>query len=201
MAFLKKITIFVSFLLVTANLISYTALADHDEHKEKKRHHQQKKDRELAENDNKNNLTTVNNPQYKENCGACHFTYPPELLPSGSWIKILASLSDHFGETIELDPEAATVISAYLKSNAAEFSAAEPAVKIMKSIGNQTPERITGIPYIQKKHSEIRPTIIKQKSIGSLSNCSKCHTTAENGIYDDDNVKIPNETATKQSKN
>ena len=31
----------------------------------------------------------------------------------------------------------------------------------------------------------------KRESIGSLSNCLACHITAEEGIYEDDNVKIP----------
>lgn len=197
MVCLKKTIIYLAVLLVAANVMPHIALADHDEHKENKRHQLQKKDHEHDEHDEKKNLTIVNNRQYKENCGACHFLYQPELLPSASWMKILASLSDHFGEPIELDPEAATVISEYLKSHAAEFSTAEQAVKIMKSIGRQTPERITEIPYIQKKHREIGPNVIKQKSIGSLANCSKCHTTAENGIYDDDNVNIPNEPITE----
>ncbi|MBU0973733.1 MAG: diheme cytochrome c, partial [Proteobacteria bacterium] len=38
---------------------------------------------------------------------------------------------------------------------------------------------------------EISPDVLNRESIGSLSNCIACHTTAEDGIYDDDNVKIP----------
>jgi len=40
-------------------------------------------------------------------------------LPSASWIKILANLDDHFGETVELD-DSKKVISDYLKINSAE---------------------------------------------------------------------------------
>ena len=61
----------------------------------------------------------------------------------------------------------------------------------MRCLGGQVPIRITDIPYIRKKHHELDPAIFKRKSIGSLSNCIACHTTAENGIYDDDDVKIP----------
>lgn len=61
----------------------------------------------------------------------------------------------------------------------------------MRSVGNQVPLRITDIQYIREKHHEISSDVLKRKSIGSLSNCSVCHTTAESGIYDDDNVKIP----------
>jgi hypothetical protein len=51
--------------------------------------------------------------------------------------------------------------------------------------------RITDIPYIRKKHREINPGVLNRESIGSLSNCIACHTTAGEGIYDDDNVNIP----------
>jgi hypothetical protein len=200
MVHVRKITIFIMVLLMIVNAMPHAAFADHNEHEEKNRHQNQIKERKHSEHNDNENLTIVNNPQYKENCGACHFTYQPELLPSASWSKILTGLADHFGETIELDPESATVILSYLKSNAAEFSTAKPAVKIMKSIGNQTPQRITGIPYIQKKHHEISQNILNRASIGSLSNCSACHTTAEKGIYDDDNVQIPNETAVEKVK-
>jgi len=61
----------------------------------------------------------------------------------------------------------------------------------MQSLGSVVPSRITDIPYIRKKHRKIPPNVIEGKSIGSLSNCSACHTKAEEGVYDDDYVIIP----------
>ena len=43
----------------------------------------------------------------------------------------------------------------------------------------------------QKNHHEISQKVLKRESVGSLSNYLACHTTAEKGIYSDDNVKIP----------
>ena len=63
--------------------------------------------------------------------------------------------------------------------------------KIMRSLGNQVPMRISDIPYIREKHHELDPAIFKRESVGSLANCAACHITAEKGIYDDDDVKIP----------
>jgi len=103
----------------------------------------------------------------------------------------VTGLEDHFGEVIELDPDSKKIITEYLKANAAGSSSAKRAVKIMRSLGNQTPLRITEIPYILRKHHEVSPNVLKRESIGSLSNCSACHTTAEQGIYEDDNVVIP----------
>ena len=68
----------------------------------------------------KKNITSVNNPTYEEECGACHFPYQPELLPSGSWKKIMAGLGDHFEEEIDIDTESINAISGYLISNSAE---------------------------------------------------------------------------------
>jgi hypothetical protein len=186
---IHKWILFLLTFLVTANGVFYPAFADHDDHKERQRY--QKRERRHSEHNGKRNLAIVNNSMYMENCGACHFAYQPELLPSGSWEKILNNLADHFGEDIDLDDESRKIIAEYLKANAADYSPAKLSAKIMKKIGNQTPLRITQILYIQRKHHELQPSVFKRKSIGSLSNCLACHTTAENGIYDDDNVTIP----------
>jgi hypothetical protein len=160
---------------------------DDDDHKHRKRNRKRHRDNEH----DGSYLKPVNNPTYKEECGACHFAYQPELLPEASWMEILTNLDDHFGESIELDDDSRKAISDYLKSNSAEYSTAKRAVKIMRSLRNHVPMRITDTPYIREKHHEISPNVFKRESIGSLSNCSACHTTAENGIYEDDNVKIP----------
>ena len=135
--------------------------------------------------------TPANNPTYIEECGDCHLAYQPELLPSGSWEKIIAGLDDHFEEELEIDTESENVILGYLITNSAEKSSAKRAAKIMKSLGNRTPVRITEIPYILEKHDEVNPDVFKKESIGSPSNCPACHTTAGKGVYEDDYVVIP----------
>ena len=206
-----KLLIFLTaFILVFGGTLNYP-LADDDDHKEKSwyhkildrdhdddddngdkgKHRQRKRKRHRDDDHDERYLKPVNNPTYKAECGGCHFVYQPELLPSASWMKILGNLDDHFGESIELDDDSRKAISDYLKSNGAEYSSAKRAVKIMRSLRNQVPLRITDIPYIIEKHHEISPNVLERESIGSLSNCSACHTTAENGIYEDDNVKIP----------
>jgi hypothetical protein len=143
------------------------------------------------DHDRADHLRPVNNQAYKETCGECHFAYQPELLPSASWLKILNQLADHFGEEIEVDPETLQKVSAYLKTNGAQNSSAKISVKIMRSLGSRVPTRITDIPIFRKKHRELNPAVFKRESIGTLANCSACHLTAEQGIYDDDDVKIP----------
>ena len=136
-------------------------------------------------------LAPVDNPTYKEVCGACHFTYQPGLLPSSSWEKILAALNNHKGTSLDIPPESKAVISEYLSANAAEHSSAKRSVKILKSLKGQTPLRITETPYIKKKHDDIKAEVFERESIGSRSNCPACHTTAKDGIYREKFVVIP----------
>jgi hypothetical protein len=192
--------LFFTFFILLGVIWNYS-LADDDEHEEKSGH-RYNLNRGIGKGDpnpyrKKHNdhdgryLKPVNNSTYEAGCGECHFLYQPELLPSASWMKILDQLDDHFGEGVDLDPDSINIIADYLKSNGAEKSPAKRAVKIMRSIGNHVPLRITDIPYIREKHHELPPDVFKRESIGSLSNCIACHPTAEKGIYDDDNVKIP----------
>lgn len=167
----------------------YTAFADHDEHKN--HHEDKKKDRKDTEHGDHRDLAPVNNATYMENCGACHFAYQPGFLPSESWGRILAGLTDHFGETVEFDPDSMKTIAEYLKTHAADRSSAKLSRKIMKSLRGRTPLRITEIPYIQREHHEIDAGVFARESIGSFSNCTACHKTALNGVYDDDFVDIP----------
>lgn len=198
-------------LLLMANGSVYVARADYDKHKEKrsyqrafdgehdddnrergrKRSRHRKRSRKHSEHYAKEYLSPVNNQLYIDECGACHFAYQPELLSSESWDRILVGLEDHFGETVELDREAEKTIAEYLQTNSAEHSKAKRAVKIVSSLKNNAPIRISEIPYIRGKHREIGQDVIKRESIGSLSNCLACHVTAEKGIYDDDDVRIP----------
>jgi hypothetical protein len=133
----------------------------------------------------------VTNPAYKETCGGCHFAYQPELLPSASWAKVLSGLDDHFGQTLDVDSETLATLADYLKVNGADKSSSKRATKIMRSLSGDTPIRITDVPYIREQHHEISSDVLSRKPIGSLSNCSACHKTAENGVYDDNFVDIP----------
>ena len=156
-----------------------------------RRHRNRYRERHGDDARGRGRLKAVVDPMYKENCGACHFAYQPELLPSASWVGILNSSNNHFGESLELDEETKKAMLDYLQTNAAEHSSAKRAVKIMRSLDGQVPTRIIDIPYIKEKHHEISVAITKRRSIGSLSNCTACHGRAQEGIYDDDFVVIP----------
>jgi hypothetical protein len=81
--------------------------------------------------------------------------------------------------------------TSYLTLNAADTFSAELAKKILRCLNGRTPVRITDIPCIRKEHHEISPQVVKRPSVESLANCIACHRTAENRVYDDDWVSIP----------
>ena len=150
--------------------------ADADDHKEK----------------NHKSITPVTNELYKKSCGSCHFAYQPGLLPKRSWTKIIDVKGMHTGGELTLDKATKDMIKDYLVQGSADNSPSERSRKIVSSIpSNSTPVRVADVPYIQKKHHEINKDIFKRPSIGSAGNCKACHKSAEQGIYEDDDVVIP----------
>ena len=166
-----------------------------DDERDRKRHRYRGGSQEGVEEKGYRNrashLIPVTNQTYKEVCGACHFAYQPGLLPSGSWTKLLSGLKDHFGESVDIDASSKGPIEKYLFENAAEKSQWKRSRKIVRCLKGETPLRITEVPYIRRKHRDIPPDVFTRKAVGSLSNCSACHKTADQGIYDDDDVIIP----------
>jgi len=128
----------------------------------------------------------VQNQAYLKTCGSCHFAYQPGLLPSASWDKIMTA--GHFGK---IDTKSRKEITDYLKANSADKSIWEVSRKILSSLKGNSPEKITDVPYIQKKHRELNKDVFKRPSIGSAANCNACHKKADQGIYEDDDVVIP----------
>ncbi|HXU94651.1 MAG TPA: diheme cytochrome c [Gallionella sp.] len=138
----------------------------------------------------------VDNKTWKEECGSCHMAYPPGLLPSKSWEKLLneKALGDHFGDDASLDEETLKEIRDYALANAADKSWYKRSRKIaLATEKGEAPLRITEVRYIKRKHHEIPEKMIKgNKDVKSLSFCNACHTKAEEGTFDNDTVRIPN---------
>lgn len=141
----------------------------------------------------KHTVPAVENQLYAEECGSCHFAYQPALLPTASWKKLLSGLENHFGENAELSQQAIAELSNYLDANAADkVSGVRRADKIMRSLGDLAPLRITDIPYIHRQHHEIPSRLIKNNpDIRSLSNCANCHVHAATGSYAEREIRIP----------
>ena len=140
----------------------------------------------------------VQNPQdelYADACGECHFAYQPGWLPKRSWEKMMrpGELEDHFGDVADMDEEDRLLTLRFLLDNSAQTSNYKSSKKIMASIKDgEIPLRISKTRYLERKHSKIDKKWIEQKEVKSLAQCNKCHTRADKGSFDDDEVKIPN---------
>jgi hypothetical protein len=117
-------------------------------------------------------------------CSACHIAYPAGFLPARSWMTIMSSLDNHFGENAAIDDTSRADIEAYLVANAAD--AEGRASGILRNVAPEaTPLRITELPWFVRAHSnEVSPQM-KQKA-GSMANCTACHRGAAQGRFGDD---------------
>lgn len=131
------------------------------------------------------------NALYSSECSSCHFLYHPGLLPERSWERLMENSDKHFGENLALDEKTKGEILVYLKEHSTERWKSEWSKKILKSAGDSTPERITEVPYIVRKHREIKKEVFSRASIKSFSNCGACHTAGDKGDFEEDRVKIP----------
>ncbi len=78
-------------------------------------------------------------------------------------------------------------------SHAADKTSYEKPKKIMRSLKSKnTPIRVTEVPYIKRKHHEISSKLIENNpEVKTLSHCPACHTRAEQGSFDENEVRIP----------
>ncbi|MDD5358647.1 MAG: cytochrome b/b6 domain-containing protein [Sulfurovaceae bacterium] len=132
---------------------------------------------------------------YYTDCGNCHKTYPPYMLPSRSWKRIMKDLDNHFGEEIteaNISKEARTSILTYLTNNSSEHSTNKVAFKLMNSLSkDEAPKAITKTDYWREIHKDIDPKIFKSKKVKSRAYCWSCHEGFENGIFRNDKISIP----------
>ncbi|MEO8013004.1 MAG: diheme cytochrome c [Polaromonas sp.] len=121
-------------------------------------------------------------PKYQQECAACHLAYPPGMLPAASWNRVMANLPRHYGTDASLDPATVKALSTWLGANAGTY----------KRVNEEPPQdRITTSSWFVRKHREVAPDVWKRTAIGSRANCAACHTRADQGDFDEDNVRIP----------
>ena len=137
----------------------------------------------------------VSDNLYNEECGSCHFAYQPGFLPAASWQKLLTrnALENHFDENAELGEKDRKHILTIAVDNSADKSRYKRSKKVMASLrDNEAPIRITKVRYLHDKHKEVYEKVVKNnQKIKSMSLCDECHQKAEQGIFDDDTVVIP----------
>jgi len=131
------------------------------------------------------------NMAYEEECGSCHNAFSPTLLPARSWEKVMAGLGEHFGDDASLPEETSSEILKWLAASSAERALSEPSKKIIGSIGNAAPLRITETAYWKEKHLDIGSEVYTRKAVSSRTNCAACHPGAPLGSFEDRDISVP----------
>jgi mono/diheme cytochrome c family protein len=125
---------------------------------------------------------------YASECGSCHLAFPPGMLPARSWSALLGGLEDHFGENAEVDEATRTQLAQFLGSWAADTGGGK---RSARTAGGTTPLRITELASWRREHDELSAAVFERKAVGSAANCTACHRKAEQGVFDEDGVRIP----------
>ena len=125
----------------------------------------------------------LNTPKaYTEECAACHVAYPPGLLPARSWQRLMGTLDRHYGTDASLDPATVNQLAGWLQANAGTY----------KRVREEPPEdRLTRSAWFERKHRGVDAAVWRLPSVKSAANCAACHSGAERGQYDDDNLRFP----------
>ena len=119
---------------------------------------------------------------YIAECAACHTAYAPGLLPARSWQRIMSGLDKHYGTDASLDDATVKQLSTWLQANAGTY----------KRVNEEPPQdRLTRSAWFERKHHEIPSSVWKHASVKSAANCAACHTGADRGDFDDDNIRLP----------
>ncbi len=121
-------------------------------------------------------------PSYTQECASCHTAYPPGMLPARSWQRLMNGLDRHYGTDASLDAATVQRIGAWLQANAGTY----------KRVREQPPEdRITRSAWFERKHRKVAASVWRLASVKSAANCGACHTRADEGDFDDDDLKYP----------
>ena len=119
---------------------------------------------------------------YTQECAACHTAYPPSLLPGRSWQRIMTGLDKHYGTDASLDAATVQQLSTWLKVNAGTN----------KRVTEEPPQdRITRSAWFERQHRKVEPTVWKHASVKSAANCAACHTAADKGDFNDNQLRFP----------
>lgn len=129
--------------------------------------------------------TPITNVLYKEECGSCHMAYPPGLLPTSAWQKIMGTLNNHFGDNAELAATKQDELTRFLTRNSKDNTRSRRAT-------NSQVLRITQQAWFQDHHHEIPARLsTANPAVKTLSNCAACHQHAEQGSFSEAEINIP----------
>jgi hypothetical protein len=119
---------------------------------------------------------------YQQECSACHVAFPPRMLPSDAWRRLLGNLPRHYGTDASLDAATVEELAAWLSANAGTDRRVREAPR---------EDRITNSAWFIRKHDDVPAAVWQSPAVNSAANCSACHAQAAQGDFNEHRVRIP----------
>jgi hypothetical protein len=166
--------------LLVAGVVKLAVSDDHDHDHDD--HHRQMIVREQDDDEVRVRRAQPSDPEWLEECGACHIAYPPRFLPAKSWREIMVGLDDHFGCDASLDARTAGEISAFLEQNARRK-------KTTPDASGKYPLRITDFRWFRREHATEASRVRDYPNLKNMANCAACHPHAESGDFSEHDIK------------
>jgi hypothetical protein len=146
-------------------------------------------------------------PKYRQECASCHVAYPPGMLPAASWQRLMGNLDRHFGTDASLDAASAKEIATWLTANADKRRRhddedgddrdhdrghdSDDHRKAQRDTAAVPEDRITRTAWFASEHREVAASAWKRPAVKSAANCPACHARADQGVFDEDDVRMP----------
>lgn len=120
-------------------------------------------------------------PAFKAECGGCHLPFAPALLTAPDWRRVMAQLERHYGDNAGLDEKSRREIEDFLVRHAGGARMA----------GAGDPPRLTRTEWFRREHRKVPEAIWRDARVKSASNCTACHSRAEEGSYRGREIALP----------
>ena len=119
---------------------------------------------------------------FQTECGGCHMAFPPALLTAPDWKRVMARLDKHYGDNASLDEKTRRELEDFLVRNASSRS---------RMAGEGDPPRLTASAWFRREHRKVPESIWRDARVKSVSNCTACHSRAEQGSYRGREIALP----------
>jgi cytochrome c553 len=119
---------------------------------------------------------------FQAECGGCHMAFPPALLTAPDWKRVMARLDRHYGDNASLDEKTRRELEDFLVRNASSRS---------RMAGEGDPPRLTASAWFRREHRKVPESIWRDARVKSASNCTACHSRAEQGSYRGREIALP----------
>ena len=121
--------------------------------------------------------------KFRQECSPCHVAYPPGMLPTGSWRKIMAGLANHFDTDASLSVAEVEEITGFLEDNSVDYWGAKM----------ESTLRISETNWFLRRHNVyvVPLDIWNSPAVKCAANCPACHRQAENGDFSERSSSLP----------